>query len=159
MWWISRASPVSTTMLVCSRVPSATRCWCTAPSASIAGIGTRSGPSARSETTIRLARPVIAALASRAIRSSAASRPWRPSASGQVASRVVARSEGCEGLAIRSSSSLFSTGWLSTSWIACSGPSESMLPSEPIRDSRLITIDSRTESIGGLVTWAKRCLK
>ena len=43
--------------------------------------------------------------------------------------------------------------------MACSGPSESMLPSAPIRLSRLITIDSRTESIGGLVTWAKRCLK
>ena len=65
---------------------------------------------------------------------------------------MVARSDWCEGLAIRSSSSLLRTGWLSTSWIACSGPSESMLPSEPILDSRLITIDSRTESIGGLVT-------
>ena len=82
-----------------------------------------------------------------------------PESSGQVASSVVARSAGCEARATRSSSSLVSTGWSSTSWIACSGPSESMLPSEPIRDSRLITIDSRTESMGGFVTWAKRCLK
>ena len=40
--------------------------------------------------TIRFASPVIAAPASRAIRSSAASSPSSPSSSGQVASSVVA---------------------------------------------------------------------
>ena len=37
MWWTSRASPVSTTRPICRRVPSRTRWWCTAATASSDG--------------------------------------------------------------------------------------------------------------------------
>ena len=55
----------------------------------------------------------------------------------------------------RSRSSLVSTGCGSSMTRACSGPSRRMLPSPPTKETRLMTISSRMESIGGLVTWAK----
>ena len=49
-------------------------------------------------------------------------------------------------------------GWSIASWWACSGFSSRGCAPSP-RRSQLMTTSSRIGSIGGLVTWAKSCLK
>ena len=60
---------------------------------------------------------------------------------------------------ICSSSSLRSTGEGSDTWRAASGAGSRRLPSGPMDVSTAITMSSRMASMGGLVTWAKSCLK
>ena len=97
--------------------------------------------------------------ASREIRSSAASSPSGPSATGQVMS-IVCALKMCESTCRRASSSLSSRIGVSiTSWWACSGDSPSRFFSEPTLVATLITTASRVESIGGFVTCANSCLK
>jgi hypothetical protein len=48
-WWISRGSPDSRTRPACRRLPSRTRWWWTAATASSDGIGARSAAIRRSE--------------------------------------------------------------------------------------------------------------
>jgi hypothetical protein len=103
--------------------------------------------------------PASASEASPATRSTAASIPSGPSATGQVMSSVWARKIEESTCRSFSSSSLERIGWSMTSWWACSGDSSSRLCSDPTPVSRLITIFSRIGSIGGLVTWANSCLK
>ena len=77
-----RAEPVSTTSPVDVRNPFFTRCSCTAAVASSAGIGSRSGPTERSDR-IRILRPCrIASTACAARLASAASMPFAPHAAG-----------------------------------------------------------------------------
>ena len=56
-------------------------------------------------------------------------------------------------------SSLVSTGHFSSTRRQALASGWSRLPSEPRRVSAEVTISSRMESIGGLVTWANSCLK
>ena len=92
-------------------------------------------------------------------RSSARVMPSGPSATGHVMSTVCA---------LKIELSTWRSCWISrsnrigvciASWCACSGDSSSRLRSEPTPVPWLITIASRIGSIGGLVTWAKSCLK
>ena len=100
-----------------------------------------------------------ASSASRQIRSSAASSPAVPSATGQVMS-IVCALKTIESTWRSASSSLSRRiGCGITSWRACSGDSPSRFRSEPTLVATLITTASRVESIGGFVTCAKSCLK
>ena len=85
--------------------------------------------------------------------------PSGPSSIGHVMSSVRASKTSWATWRSVSSSWLRRIGWLRTSWWACSGVSSSRLRSVPRLVRRLITISSRIESIGGLVTWANSCLK
>jgi hypothetical protein len=78
---------------------------------------------------------------------------------GQVRSIVAAWKTSCETWRSFSSSWLRRIGWRMNSWCACAGDSDRRLTSPPTLVARLITIDSRSGSIGGLVTCAKSCLK
>jgi hypothetical protein len=60
---------------------------------------------------------------------------------------------------ILANSSFVRTGHFSSTRRQAVGCGLSRLPSEPSRVSCEMTISSRIESIGGLVTWAKSCLK
>jgi len=60
---------------------------------------------------------------------------------------------------ILASSSLVRIGEGSASCRQDSGPGSSRLPSGPIEVSEDMMISSRMASTGGLVTWAKSCLK
>ena len=51
MWWSSRGSPLSQMMDACMRLPCWMRWWCTAPTASTAGIGACSASTERSLST------------------------------------------------------------------------------------------------------------
>ena len=51
------------------------------------------------------------------------------------------------------------TGWDISSRFACDGPCSRRLPPAPRVVTRDITACSRIGSMGGLVTWAKSCLK
>ena len=59
----------------------------------------------------------------------------------------------------RANSSVVSTGRLSLSRRVAGGASSSSSGARPSQVVRLITRSSRSESIAGLVTCAKRCLK
>jgi hypothetical protein len=85
--------------------------------------------------------------------------PAGPSSIGQVMSIVCERKTSVETSRSVSSSALRRIGWSITSWCACSGVSASRLRSAPTPVPNDMTIDSRIESIGGFVTWAKSCLK
>ena len=61
---------------------------------------------------------------------------------------------------IFSRSSLVRIGWRTSSRFRRPWPSRSKrFGRGPMKETRLITSSSRIESIGGLVTWAKFCLK
>ena len=61
---------------------------------------------------------------------------------------------------IFSRSSLVRIGWRTSSRLRRPWPSMSnRFGRGPMNETRLITSSSRIESIGGLVTWAKFCLK
>ena len=60
---------------------------------------------------------------------------------------------------IFASSALVRTGRWSLSWRHCWGVSSNRLPSQPKNDSTEVTSSSRIASRGGLLTWAKSCLK
>ncbi len=134
-------------------------CWCTAAEASSDGIGTRSGPISWSEMISIVAPSSSASSASAQIRSIASCMPSSPSASGQVASIVTACSSGSSALRSRSMSSLVRIGWSISIWKESFWWSESSLPLAPRRVVSDITTASRTGSIAGFVTCAKRCLK
>ena len=103
-----------------------------------------------------------ASVASRQSRSSAGSRPSAPSSAGQVASSVAVRKAPSSSSLIArilARSSLVRIGWATSSrlWVPAWRPSR--FGRGPIIETRLITSSSRIGSIGGLVTWAKFCLK
>ena len=54
---------------------------------------------------------------------------------------------------------LLRMGWLIFNTWQFSGRSSNRFPSRPTYTAVLVTISSRMESMGGLVTWAKSCLK
>ena len=62
-------------------------------------------------------------------------------------------------LRIASNSALSTMGDCSDSISLCSGLSSRMLPRLPSRVRKVMTLRSRKESIGGLVTWLKFCRK
>ena len=159
MWWVSRGSPDSITRPQRRRVPSRTRWWWTAATASSDGIATRSAPTSRSDRISTLIPSATMSCASWQMRSTARSIPSGPSATGQVMSIVCERKTSCETWRSRSSSWSRRIGWRITSWCACSGVSSSRLPEGPTPLARLMTIDSRMGSIAGFVTWANSCLK
>ena len=100
-----------------------------------------------------------AASASRQSRSSAASMPAGPSATGQVTSSVRAlKIAECTWRSCSSSESS-RIGLLEHELAGVLGRLVEEVLSEPMLACRLITIASRIESIGGFVTWAKSCLK
>jgi len=95
-------------------------------------------------------------------RSSARSRPAAPSLAGQVMSSVAVRkapSSSSEIERILSRSALVSTGWETSSRLCVPAWCPSRLGRGPIIETSDITNSSRIGSIGGLVTWAKFCLK
>jgi len=106
-----------------------------------------------------LTRPAIASSAWRQMRSSALAMPAVPSLTGQVMSIVSAANTSWETWRSVSSARLSRIGWSRISLWACSGVSSNRLRSEPRLVARLITISSRVESMGGLVTCANSCLK
>ena len=91
--------------------------------------------------------------------SMARSRPAPPSAAGKSMDTVVALKPGRFTWRMRASSSLFSIGVLSLIWRHASGTGSSRLPSGPMLVAIWVTSSSRMPSRGGLVTWAKSCLK
>ena len=104
-----------------------------------------------------MSEPAAAAFAaSPTSRSIAASRPASPSDVGHVMSS----GDHCSGEAItRAMSSLVSTGEASRNRLAGGGASSSRAGPRPSHVVSDITRSSRSESIAGLVTCAKRCLK
>src|ERR1039458_1343353 len=84
MWCTWRASPVSITRPACRRVPSRTRWWWTAATASNDGIGARSGPTARSDRMMMLMPRAIASCAWSQTSLSATSIASGPPAIGQL---------------------------------------------------------------------------
>ena len=92
----------------------------------------------------------------------AISSPAAPVAASQVVSMVAVRkapSSASSTERILATSSLVRIGWSISSrlWLPASRPRR--LGRGPIIETRLITSSSRIGSIGGLVTWAKFCLK
>ena len=86
--WTSRASSATTTMLARERSRASVSRWCTAPTASSDGTGTRSSE-ARSWLITRMDTPLrTACSASVASRSTARRRPAGPLSTEKVASRV-----------------------------------------------------------------------
>ena len=90
-------------------------------------------------------------------------RPAPPSATGKSAGSVMDRKPRLRGppsrARNRSRSSLVRTGVGTSSCRQASGVGSSMLPSGPTAVSIPMMISSRMASTGGLVTWAKSCLK
>ena len=93
------------------------------------------------------------------IRRTARAMPSGPSATGQVIGTVCERNTEESTPRSDSSSTLRRMGCGMTSWWACSALSASRLRSEPTAVRMDMTTSSRIGSIGGLVTWAKSCLK
>mmetsp|Transcript_26802 Transcript_26802/g.86548 ORF Transcript_26802/g.86548 Transcript_26802/m.86548 type:complete len:252 (-) Transcript_26802:1712-2467(-) len=159
----SLASPESTSRPVMARAFAATRRWWTAPVASSDGMGTRSGPAARCESTSSGAPPCSTAASALAERSTSASRKAVGDAlatsSGKVASSVVVFQPLC-GEDWRAAISVrVSTGCGRMSRRACASVAASTFASGPTGHWRDMTTSSRIGSMGGLVTCAKSCLK
>ena len=103
-----------------------------------------------------------ASVASRQMRSTRVRSPSAPSLAGQVQSMVAVRkapSTSSEIERIFSRSALVRIGWATSSRLCAPASRPSRLGRGPIIETRLITSSSRIGSIGGLVTWAKFCLK
>ncbi len=149
-------SSATTTSEVSDRSWAATRAWWTAPQASSDGMGARSGLASPVSSTSVPAPPETAAVASSRRRWIAARRPVGPSATGNV------RSSGMTGHGARSVSARLSTpeGYRknegSVMSRAASSVSDSSGARGPMIVRRLMTRRSRSGSMGGLVTWAKR---
>ena len=93
---------------------------------------------------------------------SARSIPAAPSLAGQPASSVRARNRPpiwLEIARIFARSPLVRIGWLTSSRLCVPLAWPSRFGRGPIMDTSDITSSSRVLSIGGLVTWAKFCLK
>ena len=103
-----------------------------------------------------------ASVASRQMRSTARSSPTSPCSAGQVMSMVAVRkapSTRSEIERIFSRSALVSTGCETSSRLCAPAWWPSRFGRGPIIETSDITSSSRIGSIGGLVTWAKCCLK
>ncbi len=126
---------------------------CTALVARIIGIATRSSPCSRSVSTMCPAPERTASSASSRIRSSPArSVPASPPV-GKVQSMVTTESSKCRNIAWNCE---LPTNGLSSTRISVWLPSSSSTFLRfPNRVLRLITRNSRSESIGGFVTWLK----
>ena len=141
-------------MLASSRIPARTRWWWTVPSASRDGIGTRSSDSARS---LRMSTVAPSACASSASRQIAPQRRGKPvdtlvDRPGRVererADRRVRRAGDPLELLVAEDRVV------EDELVRVLGGLGEQVSESPTLTSRLITICSRTESIGGFVTCA-----
>ena len=122
-------------------------------------MGMRSGEVARSERMMIAMFRFTASSTSPQSSSMRALSPSFPAAASQVQSRT------CEGNPWSAMWVIFSS-WCSKRMaesreieLQCPGLSSSRFRSGPSPAPRVITAHSRMGSMGGLVTWAKRCLK
>ena len=141
------------------RLLARSRWWWTAATASSEGMGTEAASAARSLTMRTVAPAATCTEAAAQRRSSAAASPdgalgaWERRAKGR-------RREALLGdVAQRLHVLVREDGWGRSSRCAWAGPCSSRLPPAPSVVASVITRASRIGSIGGLVTWAKSCLK
>ena len=97
--------------------------------------------------------------ASRQIRSSPSSSACTPPSEWKVVEMVAAGNWRWVTWRIVSRSALLRIGVGTSSRLAWAGPCSSRLPPAPRLVARDMTSSSRIGSMGGLVTWAKSCLK
>ncbi len=157
-WWTLQHCAVSLTSEARLRRPRRIRSWWTAPTASSGGTCAVSGVAAavRSLRTTTSAPSRTAAAASRQMRSTASRRPHGPLATSYA---VETRAVGRPSAGSASVSAPFSTGDGRSTRCACSGPAVSRSPRGPSLTASDITSRSRSGSMAGLVTWAKRSVK
>ena len=156
----SLGSPDSTTRAALVRSPSRMRWWWTAAAAMRLGIGTRSGPTPRSDSTSTVAPLSSMARPASAHRASTASSSAPTGAlRGKTAASVSAFSPGRSRAFTRANSRLDRIGRSNRRWRQCSGVSANRSFSDPRVVCRAVTSSSRMASRGGLVTCAKSCLK
>ena len=154
----SRGSPDSTRIPTLVRVPSLIRWWCTPAVASKLGIGAFFESTPRSER-IRIEQPSSIARDAASHSSSIALRIKPAELGSNSVDNVLARMPLTSIALIFSISSLVRTGSVIVSWRECSGVSSNRFCSQPIIALVDVTSSSRIASSGGLLTWAKSCLK
>ena len=144
---VSRASSLETRSEHAVRRPRSTSRPCAAATASSEGIGARDPPAARSLMHTAVAPPAARSAHASATRSTAAE---RPSSASKVASTSAGSSAASPSGVTRNDGSATSDA---------SGPSASIGARGPTSVATDITARSRSWSIAGFVTCAKRCRK
>ena len=159
MCMTSLASPVSTMIPELVRTPAITNLLFTAETAKRAGIGAWFSGKFRSDRIINVIPLAIAFSALSHISEIAFSRACPSPLAGNPMGMLTLRNPLILSSRIRFRSSLASTGCCSLIKRLFCGISDKIFPGLPIKVIKDMTNSSRTGSMGGLVTWAKSCLK